>query len=527
MTLGYRAAGALLESTNTNILITPPAGQANTDISFMHLALKGCTVAVPPVGWSFLTKLTSGNPNPAGLDTGPMQTVLYMRFGICPDAEFEVTSATNASVVGRIHTYTRGTSDLFQFTNTVGFDGVQDANYLAPGNDNLFAQTDDWLLAFTSLNSDAGTRTVPTITAAGIVPGAANTRSNDQSNVGNDSGIMAVDLIVTSGTETGVPSFAFTNASSTNGGTVFIRLRRVTAEIEVLPQDDFSVKAGYDITASGLTGFSEFEIQRVDTIAGTGTEVVRGGGRQTLSGATTAVAEDYEFSFKNENGIVTTYRWDLLLYLNGALQGTVASLPRTPLTDVTNDVCYEYGKSPFAWIKSTTSPLLNQPVSIGEFEGYARAGRILGRHNVLGRKNPVVVSDVLSGTEGTFTVLVDAQSAWLGARNVVKYNQDLRLLFETGSVYYFQSLDPFSTAVPDFFFTVETADVKRWSRIVGQSQPNPTTIWTVKFVEVDRPGTLDVAVSARTWDSVKTENTTWLGVLNNNESWLVDVFLGD
>jgi hypothetical protein len=335
---------------------------------------------------------------------------------------------------------------------------------------------------------------------------------------------MAVEETVTSGTATVGPIFGFTNASTSSGSTVFVRLRAVTAIVEVLPLDNFSLAAGYQVTASGLTGYSEYQIQRVDLTGGTAIDIVRGGSRKSLSGVTTVVLDDYEFRFRNEDGVIIQARWDLLLYLNNVLQGTLSSAPRTPVMDAENDVCYDPKTSPFSWVKNVTTPILNQPVAVGDFDTYARSGRILSKLNVLGRSKPVVITDVLAGTEGTFTILVDRDSSWTGAENVVKYNSDLRLLFDTGSVYLFQTLDPFSTAIMDFYFSIESVQVKRETRIVGIDL-NPTTTWSIKYVEVDRPSASDVAVSTRTWNDVLLSATSWNGVLATNDTWL-DVFLG-
>lgn len=525
MALGFRGAGPLLASASGYLGIAPVPALEDTDISFLVLGLKACTVILPPVGWVLLAQLLNGSVADTSPDGGAMRVMVYVRSGVVTTTNFQVTEAIGSSTIGRIYTYTRAPDELYQWDFTTGADAVNNANYSANGDDNLLAIADDLLLAFTALNSDEGTRTAPLITAAGLSINTPTVRSNDQSTVFNDSGLMAVDALVTSGVEVGPPVFTFTNPSTSSGATVMLRLRRVSPTIEVLVVDPFTVKVGYEITVAGLTGFSEFEVQRVDTVAGTGTEVVRGGGRQTLSGQTTAVTQDYEFRFRSENGTPTVYKWNVLLYLNGKLQGTVSSLTRTPAVDVQDTVCYDYHKFPFAWIKSCTTPLLNQPVSIGEFDAYERAGRVLGKHNVIGRSNPVVITDVLGGSEGTFTVLVDAESHWLGADSIVKYSQDLRLLFETGSTYYFQTLDPFSAGMKDFYFSVETVSIKRESRIVGV-EVNPTLTWTIKFVEVDRPGTLDASVSTRTWNSVLLSYTSWHGVHNSNDLWL-DVLLGD
>jgi len=77
----------------------------------------------------------------------------------------------------------------------------------------------------------------------------------------------------------------------------------------------------------------------------------------------------------------------------------------------------------------------------------------------------------------------------------------------------------------DFYFTVETASVKRQNRWINPGV-NPTTVWSVKFIEVDRPAALDVSTLARTWGTVLLEFATWGAVKNSEDIWL-DVLLGD
>jgi hypothetical protein len=185
--------------------------------------------------------------------------------------------------------------------------------------------------------------------------------------------------------------------------------------------------------------------------------------------------------------------------------------------------------SPVTFIKDTIAPANNITAVIQDFSAYTRGGRILAEHNVLNKRNPIIISDVAGGMEGSFTLLVTGVSTFSGSGGVTFLNKDIEDLLNTGSTYYFQSIFPFVVGVPDFYFKVKSFSLKRLNRIARQNvarsvdlsgQINPLTVFDISFVEVDRPSGLDVSTSASIWGSANIFGLdNWLAVNNANDNW--------
>lgn len=182
-----------------------------------------------------------------------------------------------------------------------------------------------------------------------------------------------------------------------------------------------------------------------------------------------------------------------------------------------------YGASDF--IKSVETPSLSRRVLVTELSEVSRKGNVLGQYHVLGRKNPVVITDIMSGYTGSMSVII------LGTNQQSALYRHIDLLIDQGDTLLFQSNNSESSTFLDFYFKITSVKRKRLTAVDYQSEPsdvgNTTDLfveYTFDFVEVDRPATLGEAPSLYTWDTYYHQEfddwATWQEVLDFRTSWL-------
>jgi hypothetical protein len=123
--------------------------------------------------------------------------------------------------------------------------------------------------------------------------------------------------------------------------------------------------------------------------------------------------------------------------------------------------------STVCWLKCPDDPALNMPIRLKSMIQLDRPRR-QGVFNVLGRNTPVVVSDVLSASEGTLDILVD-----LDSDSPEELLEQAVLLFHPPEGWRYKS----------FYLAPGSVRAVRGSRI-----HEPQVRWLVPFVEVDTPG---------------------------------------
>lgn len=264
---------------------------------------------------------------------------------------------------------------------------------------------------------------------------------------------------------------------------------------------------GYDLTLTTLTSNGSWTHYRVvcrDPEGRYEDQVVRGTDMIAISGATAAVS-DYEFpQFRSAE-----YR--LEMYIGDTLHTTVTdSVSGEP------EAYFEsQGALPLysAWLQSVTQPSLNQACFVEKFNAWKRTGKILAKNNVLGRANPVVVTDVMGGREGEF-------SFWVGdvlppPFNTTEGIEEYELLFNEGDILLFRAYNEDKNGVPPLYLVVESAAYEVKTRDGQDGVFN----YKVTFVETDRPATGTISVSNVLWDDVSTTAADWDEVFNNRASW--------
>jgi hypothetical protein len=158
------------------------------------------------------------------------------------------------------------------------------------------------------------------------------------------------------------------------------------------------------------------------------------------------------------------------------------------------------------WLKNITQPALNTEVSVESVQDVKRPTRSQ-TYTVIGRKNPVVVSDVRGGRQGSLT-LMTTNSTDL---------QSVRALLAPGSVLFFQATP--ADGFDDLYFAAGDVTEKRPAGV----STDPTRLWQIDFIEVDSPSgaanglpnnSYTQVVSFGTYQAVLTNRSTYLDVLN-------------
>lgn len=223
-----------------------------------------------------------------------------------------------------------------------------------------------------------------------------------------------------------------------------------------------------------------------------------------VSGSDTAAVSDYEFSFNtNIRYLLRKYNSSKSLVTS---ENVVVGFPPIPTTAY-------YGH---AWLKDIFTPSNSQPIVVGEFNSYSRAGRVT-TVDVLGNTFPVPITDVMSGKTGSFTFYVVDPKFGGSIPTYDQYNT----LFNDGQILYFQSLNPQTVGWKDTYLVVNSVEFERLS--LAYAPAEAIFKYTIGFTEVRRPATTSVDVSLQTWQMVLDNHTDWQDVLSSHTNWL-DVY---
>lgn len=236
------------------------------------------------------------------------------------------------------------------------------------------------------------------------------------------------------------------------------------------------------LTASGIAGYTNITVYRVQPDGSL--IAVRGTSNYTPSGAAVAAFFDYEAPL----GVSFSYQ----LVGDGSIIATSGSLSIPTSADT-------------YWIKNLAVESLSAKVHVQKMSPVSRPARILADSAVLGRKNPIVVTDIRGGRRGSMSLYtLDATSA-----------TTLEALMASGSVLLFQA--PYAYGFRDMYFVAKDLS-EEWVFLAGDF----TRSWNMDFIEVDSPAAdLSVlstnswaqVVNFGTWQKVVTKRATWLAVL--------------
>jgi len=240
---------------------------------------------------------------------------------------------------------------------------------------------------------------------------------------------------------------------------------------------------GVTVSLSGLTGFNTYRVTRIDNGSVYPESPVRGADGVNVIGNTAVITD-------NESPISTSVKYRLDGYVAGVLTSTVTS---ANITISASDPVFSAYYNHF-FVKNVNNSSLSRAVVVGDFSGLDFDPAILGNYKVLGRRNPVVFTDVWGARTGHFSIhsllLLGVQSSTV----------DLEALFQSGDVLLFQSaLQPY--VYQDMYFIVTG-----FSRS-GYSNPHVTDAqeftYDVQFQEVDRPASQGLSTGLGTWGNLR------------------------
>jgi hypothetical protein len=288
--------------------------------------------------------------------------------------------------------------------------------------------------------------------------------------------------------------------------------------------NDSLTSPGYEITLGALTSDPDWDTFRIICRDPEGVypdQIVRGTDHFTISGGSFLVT-DYEFpQFRSVEYRLDLYDGDVLDHTETT--GTLTGLPEAYFVAEGSYPVFN------SWIQSVEQPVLNLPCHVEKFNIWRRDGRQLAKQNVLGRKLPVVVTDVMAGREGQFTF-------WVGDVLPYPWNEtapyaEYELLFNEGDILMFRCFDENYNGIRPMYFTVDNLDYEVKGRVPGRIHNGQINvgnkgkfIYKVTFVEVDRPATGTILLSDTTWNDVFTSSATdWADVLAARSSWF-DVY---
>jgi len=253
---------------------------------------------------------------------------------------------------------------------------------------------------------------------------------------------------------------------------------------------------GIDLSLTGLTGYDQLLVERVDTTGEYPDEPVRGMDRVDTSGDGFAGTD-----FEAPIGKPVTYR----------LTGLILAPPSDD--DVTSSsVTLNFNQPGDAWLKSVFIPSISRRVNVVDFSEWSRERRILTKAHVLGRRNPVIIKDVLGGKEGSMELTV----LNIGGTPLNSTQADLEILLEEGDTYLFQTTGSEDSGLKDFYLEIETVSIKRVGIVGGDFG----LVYALTWTEVDRPTTSQESLGLRDWDDVNDENVDWQAVADEYSSWL-------
>jgi hypothetical protein len=248
MAIALRAAGTATASGTAVTSINPavPTGATTGDLSVLSVAIKPYNATVTtPSGWTKIGEATNGT-TAAGTDTGSMKVAVFVRESASVGAIGNMTFGSADSVVAVINTYSKGGTEVWNYSSfTTGGDTTNGANFSATGAANIGITTNDWAHATFAVNGDVGTVSAATVTATGATLGTANVRpaaNGAVTTTGGDARLIVVDRACTAGPSSAAPVATYTNASSTSGTVLFLRLRAsVPLPLTETLTDDFAV----------------------------------------------------------------------------------------------------------------------------------------------------------------------------------------------------------------------------------------------------------------------------------------------
>lgn len=263
---------------------------------------------------------------------------------------------------------------------------------------------------------------------------------------------------------------------------------------------------GYVVTVTDADQGDLVHVYRVDQTGHYEDAIVRELDMATPTGDTMVVI-DYEAPFNVDlKYVAEAYTSDVVI--GTATSGIVGTtLP--------------YG---FAIISDPLEESQRIAVAIESLPDWKYETRVLGKHQVLRRKNPVMNLDLESGRSGslTFTNLNLFAVDWDGTGPYVPYdlldNQTFKTVFASGRKLLFRN-DWRTSGFDDLYFACTSRSVSMASGDLAPAGEIQFLRYQVEFLEQDRPGTAIAGSGLGNWNAVDTANDSWDDVKAKHSNW--------
>jgi len=550
MSLSYGAAGTVSTGTGLAVSLTPgtPASSGTGYRNFLCVLWKPSSTSAEPTvtatGGVWKHSVTKANTTGvvSGADTGSMRLSVWYVDGTTPTGTTVVITGTVGAAQAIIFNVLN--SDAATVTGH-NFDTAEDnavgANYSATTTaEAIAATTADLIVAVTATNTDAGTVSARTFTSSGLTFASLTNPVDNASATGDDSWVGVSYAAVTAGSQVATLAYTHTNASPSEGVTIFLGIRALPLPtFTVSRKSDFYQNPAYQLTVTGTDHYAFFEVKRDDQTGLPGDSVRYLQYQEGIRSSYTI--PDYEFRFgatgwlMAKNNITYTAKF----YYGGEVVTQAIAVAGNPLEDyaATIDATFSGTIADAVFAKSFLScpdtASLNIPVVISDFQGYSTKGNVLTSSHVLGRRNPVVAVDVAEGFTGKFTLLVANQlfnSSYGAPTNVEHYTSLLSL----GESFLMRNVSPLIAGIDDFYFIVTDFQVKRENIFAPQqtmvdlarSNPiglldiayQPVITIEVTFQRVDAPPYISI-IPAFTWQTLADHFDTWQEVADHFPDW--------
>lgn len=270
---------------------------------------------------------------------------------------------------------------------------------------------------------------------------------------------------------------------------------------------------GYVLTVTDADQGDLVHVYRVDLSGHYENTPVRGLDMATPTGDTMVVV-DYEAPFNVD------VRYTAEAYETSDLITPVASAD-SGLTGTT----LPYG---FAIISDPLEQSLRIAVNMTELDPWDNEARVLGKHQVLGRKNTVMNLDVESGRSGgmKFTNVNGFAVDWDDSGPYLPYDvlshSNYRTVFRQGRKLMFRN-DWTRSLFDDMYFAV-TSRSTQLVHGLAPGQGTPILQFSLGYEEQDQPTTSLRGIGLGNWNLVDSANASWDEVKTKHNNWF-SVFL--
>lgn len=267
---------------------------------------------------------------------------------------------------------------------------------------------------------------------------------------------------------------------------------------------------GVEITVTNANEGAKLQLMRIDTSGYYPTVAVRGADMISPSSAT-MVFTDYEAPFN------LAIEYEVSSYAISDLDTPINSDTVTGI-----DTTVPKG---FAMITQVFTPTERVTGTVEKLPEWNREAKILSTSEVLGRADPVVVTDVFASRTGSFSIsnIISHAVDYDNSGDTVPYHSYLgkwRTIFNNGATLLFRS-DTFASGFDDLYFKAKSVGVEGGGSPVGYDYPDyPILKYTIAFQEQARPLTSTAGLGLTDWGDLLDSNVDWTEVMADHANWL-------